>query len=173
MSTTNDQDSDAPWRDEETLRRMYWEEGMSSQDIGDELGCSYGAVLRWMDKHDIPRRDRLEASHLAGCLEAAQEARRVPWVPYTISSGYEIWRDSKTGNDVSVHQLLAIANGADPHEVFREGTVAHHRSGHRRDNRPENIEVMERGEHTKAHMADEWTEEDGFPVLVNPRDKEK
>lgn len=50
--------------------------------------------------------------------------------------------------------------------------MAHHRSGHRRDNRPENIEVMERGEHTTAHMNDDWTEEDGFPVLVNPRDEE-
>jgi hypothetical protein len=172
LSTTEEQSNDTPWRDEERLRRMYWEEEMSSQDIADELGCSYGAVLRWMDKHDIPRRDRLEASHLSGCLEAAREARRVDWVPYTISNGYEIWRDSATGNEISVHQLLAIANGADPHDVFRDGMVAHHRSGHRRDNRPENIEVMERGEHTLTHMESEWVEEDGIPVLVPPEKEE-
>lgn len=170
MSEKATEPSDAPWRDEDTLQRLYWEEEMTTTEIGDELGCSSGSVLRWMEKHDIPRRSRYEASRLAGCLEAAREARRVDWVPYTISKGYEIWRDSGTGNDVAVHQLLAIANGADPHEVFREGTVAHHRSSHRRDNRPENIEVMERGVHSRTHGIDEWTEEDGIPVLVTQRE---
>jgi len=151
---------------------MYWEEEMSSQDIADELGCSYGAVLRWMEKYDIPRRGRIEASKLAGAAQAAREATEVDWVPYIVSNGYEVWRDTRTGNEVSVHQLLAVANGADPHEVFRQGTVAHHRSGHRRDNRPENMEVMELGVHSRLHNTGEWTEKDGFPVLV-PSEKEE
>lgn len=151
---------------------MYWEEEMSSQDIADELGCSYGAVLRWMEKHDIPRRDRVEASKLAGAIEAAREALEAPWVPYTISNGYEIWRDTRTKNEVGVHHLLAIAGGADPHEVFGDGTVVHHRSGHRRDNRRENVEVMGRGEHTITHQKSEWVEEDGIPVLVAQRKEE-
>jgi len=168
LSATEEQSNDAPWRDEERLRRMYWEEEMSSQDIADELGCSYGAVLRWMDKYGIPRRDRIEASKLAGAAEAAREATEVDWVPYIVSNGYEVWRDTRTGNEVSVHQLLAVANGFDPHKVFRDGTVAHHRSGHRRDNRRENIEVMELGVHSHLHNTGESVEEDGFPVLVHP-----
>lgn len=167
MSATEEQSTDAPWRDEETLRRMYWEEEKSSQAIADELGCSYGAVLRWMEKYDIPRRDRIEASKLAGAAQAAREATQVDWVPYIVANGYEVWRDTYTGNEVSVHQLLAIANGVDPHDVFKDGTVAHHQSGHRRDNRRENIEIMELGAHSRLHNIGEWTEEDGIPVLVS------
>lgn len=170
MSEKATESSDAPWRDEDTLQRLYWEEEMTMTEIGDELGCSSGSVLRWMEKHDIPRRSRYEASRLAGCGDAASEARRVEWVPYVVTNRYEIWRDGIAGEEVRVQQLLAIADGADPHEVFSDGIVTHHRNCHRRDNRPENIEVMARGVHSRTHGIDEWTEEDRIPVLVTQRE---
>lgn len=51
---------ESPWRDAETLRRMYHDEYMSTRDIGGELGCSYKTVLDWMDRHGIERRDHTE-----------------------------------------------------------------------------------------------------------------
>lgn len=45
-----------PWQDEETLRRLYWDEEMPMPAMADKLGCSDGTILRWMKRHDIDRR---------------------------------------------------------------------------------------------------------------------
>jgi len=49
-----------------------------------------------------------------------------------------------------VHQLIAIANGADPHKVFgnRQYNI-HHKNGFKFDNRPSNIEMLTASEHGK------------------------
>lgn len=52
------------WRDEETLRRLYWDEGLSMQQIADKLGCTNQTITYWMKRHDIDRRDIWEA-HIA------------------------------------------------------------------------------------------------------------
>jgi transposase len=44
---------DEPWRNEETLRRLYQDEGMSQQEIAERLGCSQRTVWRWMERYDI------------------------------------------------------------------------------------------------------------------------
>ena len=51
-----------------------------------------------------------------------------------------------------VHQLVAIANGADPSEVFSGGRFhIHHRNGCKFDNRPGNLEVRRSDEHGRHH----------------------
>lgn len=42
-----------PWRDEETLREMYWDKEMSQSDIADEFDTTTETVRRWMDKSEI------------------------------------------------------------------------------------------------------------------------
>jgi len=49
-------DADTPWRDEETLRELYFEEGMTQQEIADELDCGGPTVSQWFQRHDIETR---------------------------------------------------------------------------------------------------------------------
>jgi hypothetical protein len=55
-----------------------------------------------------------------------------------------------TKDTVYVHQLVAIADGANPHEIFG-GKQVHHQNHHRADNRPENLAVLSHEEHLAAH----------------------
>ena len=71
---------------------------------------------------------------------------------YTRSDGYCRWRawDPMAGKEryVGVHQLTAIATGAEPREVFSGGEFeTHHESGYKYDNRPENLTVLRNEDH--------------------------
>lgn len=46
-------DADAPWQDEQTLRRLRLEEERTLDEIAEELGCSHTAVKRWVDRYGI------------------------------------------------------------------------------------------------------------------------
>jgi len=50
-------DSDSPWQDEELLRELYHQKGMTQAEIADELGTTDVTIGNWMDKHDIPVRE--------------------------------------------------------------------------------------------------------------------
>lgn len=50
--------SDSPWRDKETLQKLYVENGLSAAAIGEQLGCTDVTVLDWLDRHNIPTRNR-------------------------------------------------------------------------------------------------------------------
>lgn len=62
------------------------------------------------------------------------------------TQGYErFWSDGKV---ITVHQLIAIAEyGFD--DVA--GKVVHHKNEIKWDNRPDNLEVMERDDHSRLH----------------------
>jgi len=53
----SDQDTNAPWRNEELLRQKYCVEDKSSYEIGEELGCHGSTIQRWLRNHDIDRDD--------------------------------------------------------------------------------------------------------------------
>lgn len=54
--------SEAPWKDESTLRELYIDKGLSCRKIAEELGCGDSTVSSWLHKHDISSRDRSERS---------------------------------------------------------------------------------------------------------------
>jgi hypothetical protein len=61
-------------------------------------------------------------------------------------------RVSGSCNQVYVHQLLAISEGADVDKVFSSGNHhVHHKNEITWDNRPENIELLSAEEHAKEH----------------------
>lgn len=45
-----------PWQDERVLRDLYHNQGLSMEQVADELGCAYRTVFNWMEKHSIERR---------------------------------------------------------------------------------------------------------------------
>jgi transposase len=49
-----------PWRDEEALRELYREQGLSQDEIAEEYGVSKKTILRWLKRHGIryPWRDK-------------------------------------------------------------------------------------------------------------------
>ena len=51
----SDQDTNAPWRDEDVLREKYWDKEKSLDEVADDLGCSAQTVSNWMDKLDVPK----------------------------------------------------------------------------------------------------------------------
>lgn len=74
----------------------------------------------------------------------------------TRSDGYERFRtydcERKGEVYVYVHQLVVLAHGADPREVFSGGRWhVHHRNGVKFDNRPSNLELRRADEHTRHH----------------------
>ena len=52
-ATSGNEYGDAPWRDEEILRELYVERGMTTVEVGNELGCADVTVSNWLKKFDI------------------------------------------------------------------------------------------------------------------------
>ena len=53
----------ASYKNEEELRRLYWEEEMSMAEIGEHFGISHVTVKYWMVKHGIDRREPTDPPH--------------------------------------------------------------------------------------------------------------
>ena len=95
---------DRPWRDKDTMVRLYCEQSMTMEGIAEELGCSVSVISRWVGYHGIESRPRSRSG-----WESSN------WKPYSNfemkSSGHEIWRGQFKGERevVPVHRLLAVA----------------------------------------------------------------
>lgn len=143
---------------EDVLREQYVKQGKTLKELEEEWGTHRGTIHYWMSQHGVERR-----RHVATPVRRASFGLD--------SSGYERMQSRIPGtrkNDaIQLHQLVVIAEGADPEMVFSGGDYhCHHRNGIPWDNRPGNVELLSREAHQRAHQRDEWTEEDGFPVLV-------
>lgn len=47
--------ADEPYKDAETLRKLYWNDGKTTTEIADKFGENTGTIVYWMDKHGIER----------------------------------------------------------------------------------------------------------------------
>lgn len=119
----------------ENLEDMY--EDMTCQEIADEVGCSAQTVHNRLTERGIETRK--------------DARRRKKAVPYRVQNGgYESWRyhEDSTEYAVLVHRLAAVAWFG--YEAVC-GMDVHHKSGHPRDNREENFQLLTRSEHAKLH----------------------
>lgn len=133
-------DANTPWRDEETLRELHWDRGMSLSEVADHLDTDHPTIKRWLKKHDIPIHDSSYAWN--GKLKLNK-------------NGYEVVR---TGDGVvRLHRLLAIAEYGFDAVVDND---VHHENSIPWDNRQENISVVSRQQHMEHH-GDEFADGDG------------
>jgi len=131
--------------DREWLAEQYHGKGRTLEDIANECDVDAVTIMNWMERHGIPRRD------------AAQHRKEEPPAYLTDQKGYTRVSSKKDGkyDSAKVHQLVAIAKGADPEKIFSNGAYqCHHKNKIPWDNRPENIEVLSQEEHDKLHAAE-------------------
>jgi len=123
------------YKDEELLKELYHNKLLSQRDIAKKLNCSQGTVGKNMARLGI------ESKKSCNCNTRPAKIT-------TGTNGYEKFQVSQTS--FYHHRLLAVAEyGFD--SVC--GNVVHHISNIPWDNRPENLEVMTRKEHSKFHQS--------------------
>jgi len=143
--------ADFPWQDEETLRELYFEKGLSQQQIADRYNTSQPVISDWFLKFGI---------ETPVWYEAGKQSRRVERAMcWTGKSGYE-QAGARVGDDtkaVRIHRLVAIAEYGIGSVKDR---VVHHANGIPWDNRPVNLEVMEDSAHKRLHRSTEYDPHD-------------
>jgi len=147
----------APWRDEEMLREEYVHKQRSSYELAEEWGCSSSTVLHWVRKYRLGKYSRLP---------------RFITVTKGNNQGYETLTGSRSGDSYHVihHRLLAVAEWG--FDAVADKDV-HHKNGIRWDNRPENLELLTKEEHTQEHEGTEivdgepWYAEDNLRSLYH------
>lgn len=130
---------DEKYREADYLEKAYWNRDLSLSEIAQECGCVPNTVRYWMDKHDIPRKERLDACRRERCTFR------------TTHDGYEIASSQIDGQTrkVFIHRLIMVANCG--FEAL-ENRHVHHKNGIPWDNRPENLTALTPSEHQAIHI---------------------
>jgi transposase len=124
------------------LHNLYVVQKMSDSEIADVFNVSRGTIKYWRNKYSIEGISKTERS------------RYRPATFYIDDEGYEQWNNGTNqhesgGESLRVHRLIAVAE----YGIEKvKNKVVHHKNGMKRDNRVENLELMEQSEHAKKHM---------------------
>jgi hypothetical protein len=136
-----------PYKDKSYLRELYHEKGLSMKEVAEECNCALYTIQRWFDRHDIETRQAPQDPTLPAQNGFTRTGEAVGAVYEYVGH-----RVDGTHRTTGVHRLIAYANGQlEFEELWDESVVVHHKSEHGLDNRPENLEVMLRSEHTAHH----------------------
>jgi len=151
---------------EDELRELYAEKEWPQWRCAEHFGCSENTIHNRLQRYGIPIRTTKESHRI----------RTDEYARYSVhgGTGYPRLSDRIARREVSVHQLTAIAGGADPYKVFSDGDyMIHHKNTYRFDNRPANLELVTESQHMATHRRDVWTTRDGWPELVTARPSEE
>lgn len=135
--------TDPVYQDEDALRELYVDEQLSQKQIAERLGCAYSTIHNWLKRHGIERRSISEGQRLRWGSENKVQRQ-------TLASGHQAWNHSYHGEKelVYIHRLLAVAEWG--FDAVAENNV-HHKNDIPWDNRIENLELMNHGEHVRHH----------------------
>lgn len=123
---------------EETLRHLYWDRGLGQINISKKLNISRRSIEYWMDKHGV--KTRKPDWKKPGC--------------FSFNKGYARFSTRIDGDKkfVQIHRLVMAAHN-EKFDFFDKNQVVHHKNSIKWDNRPSNLEVMSRAEHTSYHQS--------------------
>ena len=128
--------------DPDVLVKLHRDEGLTLTEIAERAGVAQSTVSYHFDKHEIDNKTTGEV--------IKERHRSRPAYYRTDARGYERWYVQQNGRQrcVGVSRLLAVCeHGLDS----LDGSHVHHKNGLCWDNRPENIEVVDEGEHISMH----------------------
>ncbi len=86
-------DGPEKYRDKEWLQEQYHGQQLSANDISNKCDCSKSTILRWLDKHNIDKRDKSEAAKI--------RAERYPHTTqnypeeFRETSAWELWDEEE------------------------------------------------------------------------------
>lgn len=122
---------------EEWIRKRYWDDGKSIDDIATEYGCNRISVRTAMIRQGIERRDYNEpgSSGLYFYVDAPAYERVIDY-------------SDEDRPKAMMHRLMAVSMwGFD--EI--KGKEVHHKNEVKWDNRPSNLQLMTPSEHMRHH----------------------
>lgn len=143
----------------EELYKLYWEKGCSLTGIEDKLNYVHNTLRRTFKKYGIRTRTLKEASNTERCRREniiRNTGKNHPkWKGgiYRDPDGYiRIKSRGHPGADMQgyVRRSHLVAEKTLGRYLYPE-EITHHKNEIRDDDRPENIDVMTRGEHTSLH----------------------
>ena len=139
--------------DGEVLKELYIKKEKSISEIADEYDVANNTI-----------RDHLKNNNLYTEEKSYENKARFRLSGNSTLEGYPLWTATGDGNYALVHHLVMIAEGEDPEKVFGNNKWnVHHRNRFRCDNRPCNLELVDRVSHGKKHkgMNDKkWNDDD-------------
>ena len=141
-----------PYIDVDKAVQLY-KDGMTQYEVADELGVSQGVIWDALDGKDVDTSYQNDPTHPPQHYFHKESD--------VVGTEYEKVQTRVCGSDpisVRIHRLIAVAHGMlEPSDVWgNNDIVVHHKSEHGLDNRPENLEVMKRGEHQTMHLEERY-----------------
>lgn len=144
-----DQDKGSKWKDADRLERLYWDEGLTLEEMATRFGCSESTVVNWMKRYGIERHKTPD-----------QQPPNHRWT----RDGYEQVRTKINQQEytIGIHRLVAYAEGIlSGTELLNGEKHVHHKNGVPWDNRPENLEAMTESNHHAHHYKEIETDSGG------------
>lgn len=144
----------------EWLEQMYVVEELSTTDLSKITGYSPSHVRRLLERFGIKKRTRTEGLQTEGSRLKRKDSMSGKLVGelnpafirgYWASAGH--YYKSERGRCIPVHRQVAerlAGRQLDPDEVV------HHINGNGMDNRPENLRIMTRSQHSTIHNNIRW-----------------
>ena len=142
----HDPNNEKPWHDEEVLRELYLEKGLSANRVADRLGVDPSTINDVLEKYGIEKRGPFE-----GPSRRFHHLYSRPLAFRTQQDGYEVWTSQYEGEQhtIQVHRLAAVA-------WFGFDAVKNKHVHHEKPipwlNVEWNLEPMDPREHISQHM---------------------
>lgn len=138
------------------------------RQVAEEVGCSYSAVVYQVKKFGLVVPQRFSRRQSPGKSENIKKTLRERYPEGRFGNKASNWKGGRRmsgGGHVQIYQPqhpYATKNGlVMEHRLVMEkelgrylepGEIVHHKNHIKDDNRPENLEVVNRGEHVRNHF---------------------